>query len=343
MLKAWALALALLAPALPALADEPARAGVVSTLQGTATVARPALASPAFLKFRDPVFVRDRIATGDESLVRILVGDKAVVTIRERSVVVISEAPGVSTVDVASGKVAVAVAREKLAAGDLVEIRTPNAVAGIRGTVVIAEVSRPGVGPPTSSFTVLNGKVSVAHVDPVSRRALGPPVTVGALERLRVVGAAPPRTPPKPQAVSPDTANRVGREFKMPTGRGAVPLGSAVLQQEVVKIQPRASGAPAKLVAPPPAGLAHPPEAPALGPKALPAPRVLPGPPRAPSAPTTVVKPARPATLQRKTVVPPAPAALERKTVVPPAAEESATPPAGRRVGPGQLRRLPAR
>ena len=326
MLRAWLLAPALLAPALPAVADEPLRAGVVSTLQGRATVARPAMASPAALKFRDPILVRDRITTGDESLVRILMGEKAVVTIRERSVVVITEAPGVSTVDVGSGKVAVAVAREKLAPGDLVEVRTPNAVAGIRGTVVVAEVALPGAGPPTSSFTVLSGKVSVVHLDPVSRRPVGNPVSVGALERLRVVGAAPPRTPPKPQAVSPAAASRVGRDFKMTTGGGPVPLGSALLKQEVVRMKP---------------------PAPALAPKAVAPPRALtPSPvvPGAPAAPPAVVQPpAPPRLLERRAVTPAPPAAREKKAVVPPAAEPSAPPPAGKLVVPGKLRQLPAR
>src|SRR5258706_9546323 len=61
------------------------RAGVVTTLRGTATVARTTATEPAPLKFKDDVFVRDRITTGDESVARILLGGKAVVTIRERS------------------------------------------------------------------------------------------------------------------------------------------------------------------------------------------------------------------------------------------------------------------
>src|SRR5262245_31815516 len=47
------------------------------------------------LKFRDDVMLQDRIATGDQSLARILIGGKAVVTVRERSVV--TPAPAAST------------------------------------------------------------------------------------------------------------------------------------------------------------------------------------------------------------------------------------------------------
>ena len=246
MLKSRVALLVLLATALPAAADEPARpaepsrAGLVTAIQGNATVSRRTLASPAFLKFQDPIFLRDRIATMDEALVRLLVGEKAVVTIRERSVVVITEIPGVSTVDVGSGKVAVAVAREKLR-GDTVEIRTPNAIAAVRGTVVLAEVSLPGAGPTRSTFTVLSGSVHVVHFDPVSRRPLAPPVAVGANQRFAVAGATAPKTPPKPQTISPAAASQAGRDFRMTTGNAPVPLGGAILQQEVAKVAPRAA------------------------------------------------------------------------------------------------------
>src|SRR5437870_11559624 len=43
------------------------KAGVVTTLQGTATVTRASLSQPQPLKFRDDVFVQDRVVTGDDS------------------------------------------------------------------------------------------------------------------------------------------------------------------------------------------------------------------------------------------------------------------------------------
>ena len=254
MLKPRVALLVLLATALPAAADEPARpaepprAGLVTAIQGNATVSRRTLASPAFLKFQDPVFLRDRIATMDEALVRLLVGEKAVVTIRERSVVVITEIPGVSTVDVGSGKVAVAVAREKLQ-GETVEIRTPNAIAAVRGTVVLAEVSLPGAGPTRSTFTVLSGSAHIVHLDPVSKRPVAPPVAVGANQRLAVAGATPPKTPPKPQTISPAAASQAGRDFRMTTGNAPVPLGGAILREEAAKVRPQTAAAPIPAIA----------------------------------------------------------------------------------------------
>ena len=97
-------AVSLMLPATtPAQSDHAGKAGVVTTLQGTATVARTTAAQPAALKFKDDVFLQDRIATGDQSLARILLGGKAVVTVRERSVLTITETASTSTLEISSG------------------------------------------------------------------------------------------------------------------------------------------------------------------------------------------------------------------------------------------------
>src|SRR5947209_13195162 len=133
-------ALALISPA--SAFAQLTKAGVVTTLQGTATVSRASLSQPLPLNFKDDVFVQDRVITGDDSVARILLGGKAIVTVRERSSLTITEVPGVSTVNVGVGRAAIAVAKERMKPGETVEIRTPNAVAGIRGTIVIAEVDQ---------------------------------------------------------------------------------------------------------------------------------------------------------------------------------------------------------
>ena len=89
------------------------RAGIVTTLEGTATVTRVAVPQPIPLKFKDEVFLQDKVTTGERSIARLLLGGKAVVTVRERSVLTITEVPGKSTIDLESGKIAMAVAREK--------------------------------------------------------------------------------------------------------------------------------------------------------------------------------------------------------------------------------------
>src|SRR5437867_13246648 len=148
----------------PTLASAQAsKAGVVTTLEGNVTVTRVAL-PPQPLKFKDDVFVDDKVTTGDRSLARMLLGGKAVVTVRERSVLTITEVPGKATIDLSAGKIAVAVAKDKMRPDESIEIRAANAVAGIRGTVIVAEVSSTSAqaaarGGVTGTFWVLRGQV----------------------------------------------------------------------------------------------------------------------------------------------------------------------------------------
>src|SRR5256884_6210900 len=166
MLNIARLAAALISPI--ALLPSPAfaqatKAGIVTTLEGHVTVARVALA-PQPLKFKDAVFVNDRVTTGDQSIARMLLGGKAVVTVRERSTLTIKEVPGKATIELDAGKIALAVARDRMKAGESIEVRTANAVAGVRGTVLVAEVARVSAqvgGPPpalVTTFTVLSGQ-----------------------------------------------------------------------------------------------------------------------------------------------------------------------------------------
>src|SRR5438876_702738 len=99
------LASAIATLAIASLASAQERAGVVTTLKGKVTVVRASSSKLTPLKFRDAVFVRDRITTGKDSFARVLLGGKAVVTIREFSAVTITEVPGVATVDVGGGRV----------------------------------------------------------------------------------------------------------------------------------------------------------------------------------------------------------------------------------------------
>ena len=103
------LLVALLAAPSAVVAQDP-KAGVVTVVEGNVTKRRVALPDPVPLKFKDDVFLQDTVTTGDQSLARLLLGGKAVVTVRERSVLTITEVPGRSTIDLESGKFALAVA-----------------------------------------------------------------------------------------------------------------------------------------------------------------------------------------------------------------------------------------
>lgn len=211
---------AIAALALATLASAQERAGVVTTLEGNVTVARAASSEPAALRFRDDVFVRDRIATGQQSFARILLGGKAIVTVREFSAVTITEAPGVATINVGSGRVAVAVVRERMQTGEIVEVRTPNAVAGIRGTVIVAEVFSAS----RSVITVLKGVIDVTRLD--AGKAIGASTVLNALQRVTVTG-----TVSAPVSISSDAAQRLGAEFRAAPPSGAPSAGTAAVAQ----------------------------------------------------------------------------------------------------------------
>jgi hypothetical protein len=197
--------------AVPAWALE--RVGIVTTVIGPVTVSRASLPVEP-LKFKDEIFLRDRVTTGDNAMTRILMGGKVVVTARERSTLTITEVPGLSTIDLTSGRIAVAVDKTRMKPGERVDVRTPNAIAGVRGTVLIVETLRN-----TSSVTVLSGLVDVVRLDPATGRAVGPVTPVGAQQAVTVRNNV---LPARPQTITPDRAQQLSDEFTPPMRTVAV-------------------------------------------------------------------------------------------------------------------------
>jgi len=209
------------------------RVGVVTNIEGVATVARVALPEPRPLQFKDDLFLRDRITTGERSLVRVLLGGKATVTARERSVLTITEVPGVATINLGAGRIAVAVAKGLMKPGEVIEIKTPNAVTAIRGTVVIAEV-QPASSGHQSTITILRGLVEVTKLDPAGLLS-GPAVKVGALERVTVSGAQPV---PAPQKITREAAASLAADFSL-VPKTAPAASTEALNAEVKQISLR--------------------------------------------------------------------------------------------------------
>jgi len=220
-----------LAMSMPAVAAGQARVGVATTVVGPVTVTRVA-APPAPLKFKDDVLLNDRIATGDKAFARMLLGGKAVVTAREHSVVTISEVPGLSTIDLASGRISVAVDKSRMRPGEGVEIKTPNAVSGIRGTIVVAEVAG-GV----STITVLRGLVDVYRRDPATGKSIGAATPVGARESVTVKGSA---IPARPHRISAEQARTLSNDFTAPVQ--PVSPANAMVTDEVSRASGLAGG-----------------------------------------------------------------------------------------------------
>src|SRR5207247_7816245 len=76
-------------------------------------------------------------------------------------------------------------------------IRPQNAVAGVGGTVVVAEASRAtaqvgGAAPTlTTSFYILRGQIEAIQLNTPTGQPVGPPVTVGTLQQFRATGISP--------------------------------------------------------------------------------------------------------------------------------------------------------
>ena len=147
LLATGAIALFVGAPPGIASAENPTTAGTVTSVTGKVTVARLG-GAPQPLNLRDPLYWRDVVEAGRDSVARVLLGGKTTVTMRELSRLelrVEAQADGVRyTVDLVAGKVRASVARMLMRPGEQVEVRTRNAVASVRGTDFIVEtVERP--------------------------------------------------------------------------------------------------------------------------------------------------------------------------------------------------------
>jgi hypothetical protein len=207
--------------------------GIVTAIQGQATVSRASLPQPAALRFRDDVFFRDQIATKERATVRLLLGGKGTLTIREQSQVTLDESVNQdgsrqSFVGLLGGKIGAAIARALMRPGDTVEIRTPNAVAAVRGTVLIAEyippegsaqapqpillasaapgplmAQAPGTGG-TSNFIVVSGQVNVTIPGM-------PPLTLGPLQAVQITSTPAGIQPGAIQTLTQGQAAQAGQ------------------------------------------------------------------------------------------------------------------------------------
>ncbi len=151
---------------LPATA-QPSAVGVVTGTQGRVELTRRPAPTPVPLQFKDELFLRDLIDTFERSMARMLFGGRSSVTVREltrfevRAEILPSGATR-TVYDLVDGKIRVIVPPQLMRPGDEVEIRTPNAVAGIRGTDIVAERDS---AKDRSQFTMLDDCASVTPRD----------------------------------------------------------------------------------------------------------------------------------------------------------------------------------
>jgi ferric-dicitrate binding protein FerR (iron transport regulator) len=173
----------------------PGKAGVVGALDGVVNVQRVGLPGSVPLKVWDDVFLQDRIASGDGARIEVALGDKMHLAMRERSIITISETPGRATVDLDAGDVTIAMRGDRSLL-DVIEVRTPNAIATARGgtrmrVVVVSQENSPGF---VAHVDVLDGSVTVAiHADFNNPLYRGAPadVEVNANQGITITGETP--------------------------------------------------------------------------------------------------------------------------------------------------------
>lgn len=163
-------------------AEVTTKAGTITLVIGKASVERGTPAEVQPVHFRDPVYLKDSITTEEESFVRVLMGRKALVTVSEMSVLTITEDLHQATINLDSGFIGLSVARKRMDDGEYIEIRTPHAVAAVRGTKVMAEVPTPDI----TRLTVVEG-----HVDVYALSAPTQVISVSTLQSVQTTLTAP--------------------------------------------------------------------------------------------------------------------------------------------------------
>src|SRR5262245_25639737 len=188
---------------------------VATAVHGTANTAQASTDQTNPLRFKDDVFLFDRITTGERSRARILLGGRAVVTARKRSILTITAVPGSAMLALESGRLLLAVAKGTLGPGESIDIKTRNAVIGIRGTVVVTDFvpgqARDGSADSTV-FTILQGAVEVTQIDPQAARAVGAPLQLGALQSVTVMGTRFPEV----KTITAEEAKRLIQGLNVP-------------------------------------------------------------------------------------------------------------------------------
>ena len=109
--------------------------GEVTYVFGQVDLTRAQRVRPVTL--REGLVFQDQVNTRPLALAKLLFQNKATVTVRELSRLTVGD-----RIDLRTGMIRVVVDRAKMRPGELVEIRTPNAVAGVRGSDGVVEVAQ---------------------------------------------------------------------------------------------------------------------------------------------------------------------------------------------------------
>jgi hypothetical protein len=140
--------------------------GHVTALAGTVTVLRQGKFAPEPLTLQRAVFQEDIIATDRASKVRITLADATVISLGEQSRLELRQFSYDARQQTRSGRLALALGffraiLKEMTSPSSVEVITPTAVAAIRGTDLMGEVTAD-----STAIVVLEGTVAVSNVRP---------------------------------------------------------------------------------------------------------------------------------------------------------------------------------
>lgn len=319
---------------LPATDAAPQSVGVVSSLQGTATVVRNG--TSAALKLQDEIFKGDVLKTGPGATLGIIFDDETTFSLTANASIsvddfVYQEGGGnnVARLQFVQGTVAF-VAHAVAKTGDMT-LSTPTATMGIRGTTGLVNVGAGGTAAGTDAIKLYPdadgkvGRIEVKGRDGTSLGVLTRPATGLSLQRGAGPGARVLATPLKvsPQEAARDQhlvqqvhAERQRGQALVAQRRAARPPGATPRNGQPVGPKPNTPAVrpPAHVPAPKPPAAAPSPKPPAAAPLSKP-----------PGAAPSQKPPA---------VAPPAVAPVQKPPAVQPSPPPARQPPALRRAPP---------
>lgn len=208
-------------------AQEPA--GHVATLEGRAEVQRAGQTTWTALAPGGDVFVGDRLRTADGARLKLLMSDDSVLTLGPRSELTIDEqvvradGPSTSRMGQLVGSLRAVVTERYGTRGSSFEVKTPTAVAGVRGTGFVSLVD------PDGKRTQVIGVYDVTHVrsaaDPQGRAE----VDVRSHEMTEITFGG---LPTKPRLLSPSEFDALVGGTAPKGGPGEEPPAGADNQPE---------------------------------------------------------------------------------------------------------------
>ena len=248
---AAATSLALVALATPhPVAAQAVQAGVSSAVRGEVNRASPATGRPtrAQLTPGEDIFMQDGIDTAAQSMTQLLLLDESTFTLAPQSEVVIDEF--VYDPSVTGGVLAASAVKGafRFISGKIGAVRTPNisiktptAVIGVRGTIVLGDIRRDAAGAVIEELIVLTGPGAKNNANQVPGRVKV--TAAGVTESIFRTGWGTflrPGEPPTPAAPIPADviAQLVGRLSPavargQPAGGGMVASGSSLAGQDL--------------------------------------------------------------------------------------------------------------